>query len=473
MDRLLNQLPRVIVEALLKAQDEKAVEQAQKGEEQRIRGNNAEEVAAAHGLDVLHESRQLRCRVCARHGAVRFTAGGNAEGVFNVDQRLGVLKRAVLRHLTQAGHQGAVKKAAQIKASEKRLRAQGMSNGRVIYFILKEGHSYASYERAVHLMALCGVNVGTLNHSRNFCHDFGRALGGVILERIKRFLDTVSEVTGRKPSISLNADKMTNLRRTTQAVGAVLLVQGEVQCILLASAVVHELHGDAAGLATMVVDAALKVLPLSELIKRLSGLAFDGQYICQGVPDAIRKIGGSVPLSADWVTSRWDRAHMVELGVNDCREDKCGTEVLETVAWFGQLNGSIASLLSKCQYGKGYEQMRTLASQLLLPFLSPQKFSATRFAASALRVYDNFLENYYVYVQSYKEASAVHVRKATRQSRRRIATTARPKVSPVRSKEREAAFKLLTQLTDQRFVGRVMVARDFYHHVAKVRDWPP
>eukprot|EP00918_Siedleckia_nematoides_P099239 GHVU01217138.1.p1 GENE.GHVU01217138.1~~GHVU01217138.1.p1 ORF type:complete len:387 (+),score=30.29 GHVU01217138.1:627-1787(+) len=349
INRQLVQLPQVVVSRLFRAQDERAAHEKRAAEVARVKGNRVEEIAEAHDLAVLPESKQLRCRPCAQYGGNHYIANSHVEGVFKMDQPLPALKRSVARHLLEAGHQRAVKQAKQVQASAQRRFAQGLTNGRAVYHTLKEGNSYTSYERLLNLLSLCGVDVGTLNHSRRFCSSLARTVRSVIEEEIRSYMDKVSSVTGRKPCVAMNADKSTNLRRTGQVVGAIALIDGELQSIMLANAVVSEQSGDAEGLARLIMDAGATLMPLSELRKRVMGYAFDGQYICMHVSSVLLRIVGGSP---SWITTRWDVPHLLECGVRDCTDDRQGTEKLETVAWFGELPKTIAALLTKCQYGK-------------------------------------------------------------------------------------------------------------------------
>ena len=97
----------------------------------------------------------------------------------------------------------------------------------------------------------------------------------------------------------------------------------------------------------------------------------------------------------------------MELALNDVRQDKTGTIKLHSVEWYGPLSETIALLVNSFQYGKGYEEIRVISSQLALKLRDPAKYCETRFAVSEKKVLECLLANYLVYVQAYRDASTI------------------------------------------------------------------
>eukprot|EP00918_Siedleckia_nematoides_P047487 GHVU01103992.1.p1 GENE.GHVU01103992.1~~GHVU01103992.1.p1 ORF type:complete len:659 (-),score=80.50 GHVU01103992.1:1534-3510(-) len=455
LDDRLAQLPQKAAAAFQAAEAQKAQEK----EIARIRGVNVEDIAERNGLTLNAESLQLRCEPCCKWGAGMRTPDGAAiQGIFSTAQPLYELKKSIGRHYNRGSHSACVERAAQEADAAVRRRTQGMANGRAVYSVVKEGASYQSYERLLMLLHLNGVHIGSLNHGRKFCAGFVRAIREVVEEDIRTFLDTPCPVIGgRKRSIALVADKSTNLRQTGQLAAAIVLAQGKLRCIMLANTVVGSGQGKAPALAQLLVDNAVALVPKEELSERCSGMAFDGQYIAGKVPEAVRDIIGG---SQEWRTSGWDVSHKIELVCFDCRQDKVGTEDLNSISWYSDMPTTVTTLLNRCQWGKGFQELRDAAEEMDAQLWMPLKFSETRFVKAALKVYVNLLRNYGVLVNFYTNASTVP-------EGARRGKSSRPRVK--RNKHEKAAFRLLMKLKDQLFVGRLLVVADLYQHLTQVR----
>ena len=163
--------------------------------------------------------------------------------------------------------------------------------------------------------------------------------------------------------------------------------------------------------------------------------------------------------SLKWLLVQWDAAHLLELGVGDVRADKTGTEKLNNVEWYKPLMETLSLLLNAFQYGKGYEEIRQIAAELLIALRNPAKLCETRFAASEKKVLESFLCNYIIYVQWYKEASTIP----------EGATTGKKKKSPrtKRNADEESKLAYYNQLRDMMFVGRLLVLRDLFQHISE------
>eukprot|EP00918_Siedleckia_nematoides_P078395 GHVU01171553.1.p1 GENE.GHVU01171553.1~~GHVU01171553.1.p1 ORF type:complete len:133 (+),score=13.01 GHVU01171553.1:686-1084(+) len=108
-------------------------------------------------------------------------------------------------------------------------------------------------------------------------------LKSVITKRMQTYLDTPCPAIGmRKPSVAIAADISTHLRRTTQLVCAIMMVNGVLACVMSDSCVVPPHRTDGQGIGGMVIERTLKLMPLPELKQRVGAFAFDGQYL-QGI----------------------------------------------------------------------------------------------------------------------------------------------------------------------------------------------
>eukprot|EP00918_Siedleckia_nematoides_P087346 GHVU01192160.1.p1 GENE.GHVU01192160.1~~GHVU01192160.1.p1 ORF type:complete len:694 (-),score=76.10 GHVU01192160.1:1255-3336(-) len=462
IEETLRKLPANVVAAIRSADEQRT----QEAELAKLRGNSIEEVAENHKLELRVEAHELRCRPCCLHGTCYRTPHDVAiTGIFSTLQPLRELKKSLLRHLKSPAHKTCVETEARVKAADAERRKEGLINGRLVYSIIKEGAAYSSYESRLLLFHCCGVRIGTLNHSRKFCAAFARALKAELQEMIAAWLDTPCDaIGGRKPSVALNADKATNGRRTGQICGAVVLAEGELRCIMLRNAVVELGDGTAPGLAKMVLSAAATILPDEEQRGRVAAAAFDGQYIVMGVAKHMRMRIGGTP---QWVTCQWDPAHRLELVVTDCVEDRDGTDALYrdgtdalySVGWLREVSTTVQGALSRFQYGQGFEELKHLAEEMEQTMRTPKKFCEMRFIPSALRVYRNVLTNYPMMVRSYRDTSTIPP--GAKQKGTRLPRTQRNKVE-------EKAFRTLKELTEQEFVGRLLLVTDFYARLEKV-----
>ena len=232
----------------------------------RVQGDTMQEIASKNKLELFGvgpggaaaAGARLVCIPCGKHGNHVLREAG----VFDCSpgRLLHVLRGSLARHFAGPGHKQCVTIASQEEALRARRRTIAMSIGRAAYFEYKEATSFYSYERLLLLLHLNGVDIGTLNHSRKFPATFVSAVHAAIAARLKDFLDRPSEVLGgRKPGISLNADKATELRRTGQILGAVILIGGVLTPILLADSIVLSGESDAAGLAKKIMDCITQV----------------------------------------------------------------------------------------------------------------------------------------------------------------------------------------------------------------------
>eukprot|EP00918_Siedleckia_nematoides_P060092 GHVU01131073.1.p1 GENE.GHVU01131073.1~~GHVU01131073.1.p1 ORF type:complete len:403 (+),score=54.92 GHVU01131073.1:260-1468(+) len=373
------------------------------------------------------------------------------------EQPLRELKKSLARHFASDNHKVCAEVEARERQQDRVRRQQGMSNGRAVYATIKEGASYTSYERRVFFLDLNGVDVGSINHGRKFCAGLVRSLHAVVQAGIAQFLSEGWEVIGgRRRSVALLADKVTKLRRTAQLSGAVFLHDGELQCVMLGNTVVAPDSNNAAGLAQMLVNEAETLMPMQELRSRCASMAFDGQYICEGVPAKVRALLGG---TSRWRTAMWDVAHKNELVVNDCRKDKDGTEDLNSVGWLKTVQDTITKIQEKFQYGKAFEVVLAMAAETDEPLQAPRTFCSMRFVTSWSTTVKNFLKNFKTYAAYYEDASTIPTGAMGKNRKQRTE----------RIKDERTAFKLLSRLKDQLFVGRVLIVRDLFQHLAKVR----
>ena len=76
---------------------------------------------------------------------------------------------------------------------------------------------------------LAGVDIGSMNHSREFIRSFVESMAAVMDRRIKEHVRAIDPITGRKRVFAFMADKVTELHRTGDAVAVMIMsAEGEL-----------------------------------------------------------------------------------------------------------------------------------------------------------------------------------------------------------------------------------------------------
>jgi hypothetical protein len=238
--REVRRLPAAIIAAQREAEEKKEAATAAS----RIKGATLAELAEENGL--LLEEGWLKCIPCLHH-APRLSGGRSGTqqpGCFNALRRLSELKVDLCKHFQRPSHTAACNAAAEKERQEKAATSAGWNIGRAIYYRacpvdsrysscvhstlprrtaeLLEAMSHISYERMIVLLDGCGINVGTLNHSRKFMASFLPSLHFVFRSRMQRFFAApVAIFGGRLLPFALMSDKLT-VKRITQEAGGVI-----------------------------------------------------------------------------------------------------------------------------------------------------------------------------------------------------------------------------------------------------------
>ena len=101
------------------------------------------------------------------------------------------------------------------------------------------------------------------------------------------------------------------------------------------------------------------------------------------------RICTQVGLEKDWVLSRWDGAHRMELGMDTVRK---------VVKYYFELAGIVASAQSKYMYGKNYARVKQYIENMKLKLAAVGTICTTRFCGSERRVYKNFFANLHAFI---------------------------------------------------------------------------
>jgi hypothetical protein len=330
-------LPAAIIAAQREAEEKKEAATAAT----RIKGATLAELAEENGL--LLEEGWLKCIPCLHH-APRLSGGRSGTqqpGCFNALRRLSELKVDLCKHFQRPSHTAACNAAAEKERQEKAATSAGWNIGRAIYYRacpvdsrysscvhstlprrtaeLLEAMSHISYERMIVLLDGCGINVGTLNHSRKFMASFLPSLHFVFRSRMQRFFAApVAIFGGRLLPFAWMSDKLT-VKRITQEAGGVIYMDvtvGELKALFVSCEPVPPSGSTPDRLAASHIKVMCETMgvKLSDLLQRAAGFAYDGAYIRANARTYLLKEIKSNDRN-NFTTVMWDVAHQFELSL--------------------------------------------------------------------------------------------------------------------------------------------------------------
>eukprot|EP00854_Cymbomonas_tetramitiformis_P033648 gene33648-43303_t len=223
----------------------------------------------------------------------------------------------------------------------------------------------------------------------------------VLKNKICLFLETPDQATNRPPVYAINADKVTELRRTGQVVGMLTMIRGVIKALLLGDPPVTEGH-DAKGVSKNIVTVLQGDfrLTVKSMRGQLSGMSFDGAYFKLG---ADKELCAQLEVDPDWILPGWDGGHKLEKVLDDVRWQDPSTE------WYRKIAGDTAEVLSKISWGKGFEETLVVARDLQLKLMNPKAHCDTRFAQAERKVYENVAANFPIIVTHNQNLVAVNV----------------------------------------------------------------
>ena len=234
----------------------------------------------------------------------------------------------------------------------------------LVYDLTKTAKPDLAYEEQVSLLAINGVDVGELNHSRMFAAKFIPYLANNIDTKIKSFLTTSMIQTGFRPALKITADKATFCHRTRQFIGATTVIpdaEEVIQCTFLGAPIVRvdsvdkELSDEVEsepqinphtgiGIANNIWKTTSHFGIITE---NYVGCAFDGQYHNLNVPHLLNQLFG---FGDERKPADWDPMHKAGLVDTHIRKE-AGYE------WLNTITSDIANAFKLINYGKEYEHM--------------------------------------------------------------------------------------------------------------------
>lgn len=202
----------------------------------------------------------------------------------------------------------------------------------------------------------------------------------VTTEKHKAFLHSIDKVTGRRRLFAISAVKATERHRTSQPIGIIVLVAGELKAIFVDCILVKAHSGEALAKDIIEICLIMKKLGFSkhQLRQQMTSFAADGQYfalaIAQHIAHLLLKdehgdgpafISEEVEYAMQWLLCTWDPAHRLELVLKDVRKDVLSVhEELPELKWYGEIAMDVNEIYSKFTYRKGCEELINCAEQL-------------------------------------------------------------------------------------------------------------
>jgi hypothetical protein len=267
----------------------------------------------------------------------------------------------------------------------------------------------------------------------------------VMTGRFRRALAApVDALGGAQRALAVAEDNATQLNQTTTMVGISFIHEGEKVQMMVSNDIAYSAEGagEAPNVAKKLVASLAPLVSAADLQRRLVSLAADGAVILHNVGEQLRKeldIG-----DANRCLALWDPAHKLQLAAHDMREDKTGTINLQAVEWYAIMLTELSEMLEGITWGKGLEELKRIAADVLVRLLTAKRFCLGRFVGSEVVVYESFLRNYPVMVKYLEKHSTVPA------TAKRVA----------RNVLEEKAYAKLQKLTNFSFVFEILMARD-------------
>eukprot|EP00112_Aurelia_sp_Birch-Aquarium-sp1_P001083 Seg11109.2 transcript_id=Seg11109.2/GoldUCD/mRNA.D3Y31 product="hypothetical protein" protein_id=Seg11109.2/GoldUCD/D3Y31 len=257
-------------------------------------------------LELVEEELKIVCRFCIPEKELPATSGNALpSGLFLINESMDGdsdilssafrnLKISISCHLKRDSHQQAISQdeALNIKAEKeaKRNNTIALHIGSACYNLYHRGRPYTDLEDELLLLHKCEVDIGDINHSHEFAHNYLESVAEVVKGNIQQFLKRILLQTGFLPPVKVLADKATFKHRTRQFVGMTSVIPDAddlIQYIYLGSPVVKKHNGQGVG------QSIISVLKEFEITaEQFQGGSFYGQYFHLCVPKVLNTYFG-------------------------------------------------------------------------------------------------------------------------------------------------------------------------------------
>jgi hypothetical protein len=216
--------------------------------------------------------REVYCPVCLKYIV------GDGHEVLNVPERLSVARKSIARHMATQRHKQALAEEQREVTRGERRRRVGLNIARTALQTLREGASYVQFEHKLQSLHLAGVDIGSLNHSREFIRHFAESITAVMDWRISEHVRAIDPVTGWKRVFAIMADKVTELHRTGDAIALPIMTEEGELMVVFTDYLLVTCHTGEAVMGQIYDETFVKKLGLSpaDIREQYTGAAFDG-----------------------------------------------------------------------------------------------------------------------------------------------------------------------------------------------------
>ena len=272
---------------------------------------------------------------------------------------------------------------------ETRCHSIGMRIARICYAGYKSGMSARDYEKEILKAKLNGLDVGDINHSKEFYSNFRSFVASEVRNCLKSYFISRLQPTGFLPPVNVQADKGTNCYRTRQFTSVIITVVPDskdlITNVYLGQPVVKQQDGS--GISDSIIAEMNKWGISSTQIER--GF-FDGQYFHLSVPNHLTEKLGRLGES---FLCTWDPLHKGGVIDTHIREDK-------SFEWLVEIQGVCKQIYTTFNWGKNYENFLQTCVDLDIDMKKLTNFQMTRFANSVCFVFMNIRVDYEAVRQS-------------------------------------------------------------------------
>ena len=341
----------------------------------------------------------IRCVISPRQGGAH-TPGRFSYDISHDDMYISTkitsrefrnLKTVIRRHFENDFHQHNVKEWEKIQVfegrRETRVHSIGMRIARLCYSGYQIGSSKRNFEQEVYKSVLNGVDLGDINHSKQFYSDFMPYVSKEITSKMKTYFESRLDQTGLKPPVNVQDDKGTNCHRTRQFTSVVTIVpdsQNLLVVIYLGQPIVKKHDGPG---ITESISTELNAWGIQG--DQVEGGSFDGQYFHLGVPDLLQK---QMQLPEQFLCT-WDPMHKGGVVDTHIREDI-------NFSWLVEVQVVCKEIYTTFNWGKNYENFLQVCKDLDIEMKKLTNFQMTRFANSVRHVFMNLRTDYAAVRQS-------------------------------------------------------------------------
>ena len=268
---------------------------------------------------------------------------------------------------------------------------------------LKLGAAGKQLETLISFLSCCGVDVGSIGHSRNNFNHILYCLERAVDNRINQWLNAPLPSTLLPPHFWATVDKATPSRTTNQAVLIVARGKNGVPCpIPVAAPPVYSALAEATydSLAKQLLKAVSEHFS-AEVLSRLCDVAADGPYQATGFAAQLRESLGIQYDDEDLAMPvTWDTAHLLNLAVTDVRDaqTESGSHFRSFVKRCNVFNHILAN-------GKGFAFLQMVDKDAR----KPVSYATQRFASSS---YQQWLTIEKSYESLWKAFDLLHPRRS-------------------------------------------------------------